>query len=399
VATFTFIAYDAEGRQVRGAKKFMSQNQMEDYLTRQQCSHFEIFPSETAYKTGAFALVSPKELSIFCRQMSVLFFSHITLMEGLLLLASQTDNKQLKISLREIYERMKESHTFGESMGMYHHIFGSYLLNMITIGETSGALDSVFIRMSAYFEKESKIRKKLKAAVTYPSILTVLMGAIVLLLILKILPMFQSTLATLGGETPASTKVIFAAANFIRRYIALIVAAAALIVAAAVLLPHSRKGRYWLDKMKVKVPMSKFLHVRVITTRFSRSLAILLKSGVQLLNAMEEIIVLIDNHYLEDQFKNAFLKVKEGQNLADVLSGIDVFPPLFLRMVAIGDSTGHLDEMLEKSASVFDDEVDEAIERITMMVEPALIIVLSVVVGIILLSVMLPMINIMNAIG
>ncbi|MDR1541361.1 MAG: type II secretion system F family protein [Clostridiales bacterium] len=399
MATFTFLGFDNEGRRIAGARNFSKKEDAEKYLEKKGWVPQGIFASKTKYSSSQFSGVSPKELSIFCRQMSVMYISQITIMEGLLLLAEQTENKQLKKALLEIHERMNEAYAFRDSISMYPHIFGAYLINMVMIGEDSGSLDSVFSRMANYFEKEDKVKKKLKSAIAYPLVLTVLMVAIVMLLIIKILPMFQHTLETMGGTMPVATRMIFTAANFISEYAWAIAVAVGAAIILALASTRSEKGRAFKDKLKITAPISSFVNSRVITARYSRGLSILLKSGVQLLNAMESIATLIDNKFLEEKFKEAFLKVKEGESLVGVLKEINFFPPLFLRMVAIGHDTGHLDEMLDKTANIFDDEVDEAVEKITLMVEPALIIMLSIVVGIILLSVMLPMISIMNAIG
>ena len=397
--TFTYKGINAEGRRVCGSCSYPTQALAEEYLQKRELTGISVFASKTKYSSGLYSVVAPKELSIFCREMSVMFFSHITLMEGLQLLREQSENKQLKVAIGEVYDHMGAGFTFAEAMGMYDHIFSAYLLNMITIGETSGTLDSVFSRMAEYFDKEYRIRKKLKAAVTYPLLLTVLMGAILVLLIIRILPMFERTLSSMGGEMPLATNIIFAVANFLGSYALIILIAIAAVVFLYVLYVRTDKGRMWLDKTKLSFPVSRFIQTRILTARFSRSLAILLKSGVQLLNAMEDITVLMDNKHLEIKFAAALRQIKEGRNLPEVLGEIGIFPPLFLKLVTVGNTTGHLDEMLDRSAGILDEEVDDAVERITVTIEPALIIVLSVVVGVILLSVMLPMISIMNAIG
>ena len=397
--TFTFRAYDSENVRVYGARKADSEDTVQKYAEGKGYTSVSVFKSETAYRAGIYKLASPKELSIFCRQMSVLFFSQITLMEGVVLLSEQTENKNLKTALLEIHALMEQGYTLSESMGMYPHIFGAYLLNMVSIGETSGTLDIVFGDMSDYFDKESKLRKKLASAVTYPAILSVMMGAIVLLLILKILPMFGDILRSMGGEMPAVTKAMISISGFIVAYLPVIVAVIVLIVIAITAYSRTEKGAIWFDKMKLNAPIAKFINRRVITSRFARSMAILLKSGVQLVNALEETKAIIDNKYLEKTFNEIINKVKEGMDLDAALKELGIFPPLFLKMVFIGQTTGHIDNMLDKSAVMFDEDVDEALEKMTVMLEPILIIVLSIVVGIILVSVMLPMISIMNAIG
>ncbi|MDR1664458.1 MAG: type II secretion system F family protein [Clostridiales bacterium] len=399
MATLLYRGFNADGRRLCGARSFSSEAQMKEYLDKKGVVNYDIFTSTTVYKQGMYKSVSPKELSVLCKQMSVLFHSQITLMEGLSVLVEQSENKQLKQTLTEVYDFMDRGFSFSEAMGMYDHIFTSYLLSMVVIGETSGTLDTIFSRMSSYFDKEDKIRKKIRSAVTYPAILTVLMAAIIVLLIVKILPMFGDILDSMGAEMPSATSAILGAGSFLAGYgwIILLV-----IIAAAVgifLYVRSEKGRVLFDRLKFRIPVYRFISSRIITSRFARSLAILFRSGVQLLNALQDITVLMDNRFLEEKLTKAVEKATVREEITGALQDIGVFPVLFLKMFSIGEKTGHLDEMLEKAASVFDDEVDDALERFTAMLEPALIIILSLIVGVILLSVVLPMITVMNAIG
>jgi type IV pilus assembly protein PilC len=396
MGTFVYIADTMEGLLVTGARNFKDKSGAVRTLEDQGLTNIEVFHTNTHFIAGRD--VGAKELAIFSRQMSIMFISNITVMEGVVLIAEQTGNKELKSALTEIHELMNRGFSFRQSIGMYPHIFGFYLINMVNIGESSGTLDIIFEKLSLYYEKEDKIRRKLRSATAYPSVLAILMFGIVLLLILKILPMFQSTLLSMSGEVPTATALIFSSAAFIGKYSFVILGILLAIIISLTIFFKTERGGILFDRLKVSIPLSKYVQARIITSRYARSLAILLKSGVQLLNAMEDIIPLIENKYLESRFKIAFENVKNGQDFVDSLSVIKIFPSLFLRMATIGHTTGRLDEMLDKSASIFDDEVDEAVDRMTLMIEPALIIILSVIVGIILLSVMLPMISIMNAI-
>ena len=397
--TYTYRAYDRDNVRTCGSRRAESEQAVRDFAEAKGCTNVTVFRSKTAYRTGLYKLATPKELSVFCRQMSVLFFSQITLMEGIVLLAEQTENKNLKTALTEVHALMEQGYTLAEALGMYPHIFSAYLLNMVSIGEMSGTLDVVFADMADYFDKESKLRKKLASAITYPAILTVMMAAIVLLLILKILPMFGDILVGMGGEMPAITRAMVSFSYFMVQYLPWIGLALVAVAALLGVVTRTERGLAWRDKMKLTVPIWRYINTRVITARFAGSMAILLKSGVQLVNAMEETKALVDNMYLRSKCDGIIAQVKDGVGLDAALGEMGVFPPLFLKMVHIGQTTGHLDNMLEKSAVMFDEDVEEALERLTTMLEPILIIVLSVVVGIILISVMLPMISIMNAIG
>lgn len=396
---FTFSAFDKDGKRVCGASNLKSENAVMSHLQKKDLSAIKIHTSLTRYVFNSYQNVSAKELSIFCRQMSVMFFSQITVSEGVQLLSEQTDNKQLKIALGEIYEHMSNGYSFAEAMQMYENIFSSYLLCMITIGETTGTLDKVFTDLADYFDKEHKMMKKVRSAVAYPAVLTALMGAIVLFLILKILPMFQETLNSMGGDIPEITKIILSVSLFLKYlapYIVLFIIAAVIVLG---FYSRTKQGKLIFDRLVISMPFLRSIYSKLITARFSRSLGILLNSGVLPLNSLNEIIPLINNKYVEKQFKNSISDIKNGSGLSEALSNVSILPPLFLRMLRIGQTSGNLDDMLMKSAVIFDDEVDDALQRLTLLLEPLLIIILSVIVGIILVSVMLPMISIMNKIG
>ena len=348
---------------------------------------------------GMYKLVSPKELSIFCKQISVLFNTQTTLMEGISILKDQTLNKHLRQTLGGIYEKMEYGDTFAEAIRSYDNVFPVYMMNMIYIGEASGTLNAVFDRMSEYYDKESKMRKKIKSAITYPAILTVLMAAIVVLLIVKILPMFEDILVGMGAELPAATSVILSFGAFLSSNAIIIMAVFVAIIVFFVVFSRTAASRAFKDMLKLKIPAIKFISLRTTTSRVARCFSILMRSGVQLLNAFDDIEVIINNKLMEAKFKEAVEKIKDGTEPDVAFTETGIFPPLFVKMFALGQKTGNLDEMMDKCASVFDEEADEAMERVTTMIEPVLVIFLSVVVGAILLSVILPMITIMNQIG
>jgi len=346
-----------------------------------------------------YSLVTPNELSVFCKEMSVIFFSQVTLLEGTQLLAEQSANKHVKAALTDMHDKMSQGYTFSQTMAEHSNVFTPYLCSMTAIGETSGTLDDIFNRMSDYFEKDAKTRKKLRSAAAYPTVLTVLMLGVVVLLITRILPMFEDLLYSMGGEMPGVTASLLKFGNFVTHNVFIILAVIIVLIIGAIVYIRSKRGAFYWDKFLVKLPLLRFLNNRLFTARFARSMAILLKSGIQILNALTDILPTIDNQYLKNIYESKIDEVREGKTLTEAFAGTGLFPPLFMRLLTVGQNTGHLDEMLDKAANVFDEEVSDALDKVTSAIEPALIIILTVIVGIILLSVMLPMIGIMNAIG
>jgi type IV pilus assembly protein PilC len=344
--------------------------------------------------------VPTKDLSIFCSQMAMVLHSDITIMEGVRILHEQTENRALKSALAEIHADMDKGIPFSQSFDRFKNtVFPEYLTNMVALGEVSGTIDTVFSQMSDYYNKDNAIRNKVKAAVTYPLILTVLMLGIIVLLVVRILPMFSDILTTMGGTMPVLTQVMMSFSAFLGHYLIPILVIIAAVVVFCVFYSKTGGGRMFFDHLKLTLPFSSQIFTRIITARFARCLAILIRSGVNLLSALEMMQTLIGNAYVEKRFQKTREEIYEGKDLVEGLTETGIFPPLFLRLVAIGQNAGFLDEMLFKASDIFDEEVQTSLERMTTFIEPVMIIILSIIVGIILLSVMLPMINIMNTIG
>lgn len=391
---FLFQGYK-DGLFVSGCKEFSNKSSFAEYLEAKGISGYNIFDTETK----AQGVTPYKDMSIFCRQMSVVFYSDITIMEGIMLIQGQADHRGLKAALSEIYLHMKDGMTLASAISMYTNIFSQYFINMVKIGEASGTLDMVFYNLSNYFEKENNIRIKIKSALTYPVILAVMMAAVITLLIVKVLPMFSEVLESFGQGVPSFTKAILGAGPFLSSYGLLIAAALICFGVAAAVYGNTVKGKYLKGKIMANSKLLNGFYSKVIVSRFSRSLGILLKSGVNIVTAFKEVSCLIENKYIESKLEAALIKIENGADFAESLKSVGVFPPLFIKMAIIGGASGKLDEMLEKTASIFEEEVKDSLEKITSLIEPLLIIILSVVVGIILLSVMLPMIEIMTNIG
>ena len=341
-----------------------------------------------------------KDLATFCRQMNMVIRSDITLVEGVSIVAEQTLNTEIKKALIAIHHDMDGGKPFAISISEYKNIFPAYLLNMLRLGENSGNLDTVTEQLADYYEKENYFHNKLRSATIYPLILLILMTAVIILLLVKVLPTFQAILSSLGGELPVLTKVFLALGTFIGNFFIIFIILLLVLYIIGRLYSRSLGGRYFFDKLSLHLPGIGRLNRYSLTARFSRSMAILLKSGVPLIVAIESVSELIDNSYLAEKLKLSQDKIsKDNMDFASALTSLNIFPPLFLRMAAIGEKTGNLDIMLSKSSHTFDEEANDSLERLSVMIEPALIIILSLIVTVILLSVMLPMINIISSIG
>ena len=346
-------------------------------------------------------LLKAKELTSFCRQMSMISRSDITFLEGVALVADQATSAEVKKTMEAIHAQMETGLSFGKAFVTHGDIFPTYLVNMVELGESSGNLDNIFAQMADYYDKESRFQAKIRTATTYPAILLVLMILVIVLLVTKVLPTFEDLLISMGGELPLITKVMLGFGMGISKIILPLII---VVLIAALLLYRYFNGingrRAW-DKFKLSAPFLSRLNQFIVTTRFARSMAILIRSGSSLLTSLETAAGLLGNAFVEHTIKENLANFGEpgGPTLSQVLEKTSVFPSIFLRMTLIGEKTGNLDVMMEKSAQSFNDETDDQLDKLSTTLEPALIIILSVIVAIILLSVMLPMIQIISSIA
>ncbi len=398
MTTFLYKGYKDDGEAVFGSGSYNAKTELETYLESINLKNTEIFESQTPFSKKHYSLVSAKELSIFCKQISVMFFSYITVLDGIVLLSDQTDNKVLKTTFNEIHKLLEEGYTFAESISMYKHVFGVYMVQMTLIAERSGNLDVVFADLSNYFEKEAEIRRRVKSAVIYPACLSALTLVTFIYLVKSILPLFNQILTSVGAEMSPLTSLIINISMFVENYIFLLIFLIIIIIGGLYIYLSSDIGRKKFDKFKAVAPHISFITNRVITARFARSLGLLLKSGLDIYYALDQSTVLINNSYILEKFQMANEKVKQGESLAEALNEIKIFPSLFIKMITIGEKTGNLDEMLTKTSEIYEIEAYDAIERTTKLIEPILITILSIVMGGLLLAIMLPMVSIMNAI-
>lgn len=340
--------------------------------------------------------ISVKDIAVFCRQFAVILGSGITILEAVGILRDQASKKRMKDILEDVYNELQKGRMLSEAIAPYDDMFPEFMKNMIRVGEASGTLDQILNQLADFYEYDFKIRRKVKNAMTYPIILAVLTVAVVTLLMVAVLPMFSDMLSGMGGALPGITVFLMSVSRFMADNILLL---AAVVIIAVILFTYyvrTDNGRLWFDGLKLKIPVVKKTVLKTVTARFARSMSILLKSGIPIVNAMEIMKDLIGNRAVEKRFAEATSEIKEGKGIAGPMKRLGIFPPLLIHMIVVGENTGELDEMLSRTAGFFDEEVEEAIERAVSLIEPAMIIIMAAVIGVIILSVMLPMVSIME---
>lgn len=338
------------------------------------------------------------DLSLFCYQLSLIFKSGIPFLEGMHLFAEEMADSKFKKLSQTVYKDVFEGISLGVSLER-QKVFPSYMVNMINMAEATGTLDVELEHLSAYYDKAEKLTRRVRNAITYPVILAVLMGCIILLLILKILPMFHEILVSVGGDIPPITQVILNISTGISSNYIVIIAVILLLIAAYIIFARTSGGRRKLDELKVKAPLIKTINLKIISAKFSMGMAMLLKGGITFDDALGMVRNIIENTYVAKMVSDCQKDIVNGADIADSFGKIGIFPALFVKMLNIGYKTGELEKTMNKISSIYENEVDRYMNRVTSAIEPVLVIILSVIVGIILLAVMLPLISIMSSIG
>lgn len=343
--------------------------------------------------------IPDEDISLFSRQLALVADSDVSLQEGLAIIGEKSDNRHIKKISGEIIENLNKGISFYDSVKVYEDKLGSLFIEMAGIGERSGNLPIMLERVADSIDKDGETKQKLRSAIVYPSILAVLMLAVIVLLLVYVLPMFDEILASLGGEMPGITRGIMNFGFFLSDNVLWIILGIAVIVVLLVIMKLTEKGRIFSDHMKLKMPVIRKIESASVASRFSRNLAMLMKSGLNLTLSVEMLKSITYNKYIANKLDSVIEMLGKGSKPDIAFEELKLFPTLLVKLFSVANETGHMDDMLDKAAGIMEKAGDEQMERLTTVLEPLLIIILSLLVGFILISVILPVTGIMNAIG
>ncbi|MGN0877665.1 MAG: type II secretion system F family protein [Kiritimatiellia bacterium] len=345
--------------------------------------------------------VKTKILTQFTRQLATLVNAGLPLMRGIDVLKRQMKDPQMLEALNGISENIAAGGTFSEALTQYPKIFDNLYINMVKAGEAGGVLEVVLGRLAEFAEKSEKIKNKVKGAMIYPIVVLMAAVGITGFLLVTVIPKFKQVFADMmgGAELPAITQFVIDASEYVQHNGLVVVAAVAAIVLAKKLIGKTEKGAYLFDVIALKMPVTGTLVQRTAVSRLTRTLGTLLSSGVPILQSLVIVRDTTGNRVVSNAIQNVHDAVKEGEGMTGPLSQCWVFPPMVVSMVEVGEETGALADMLTRVANTYDDEVDNAVAGMTAAIEPALIIVLAVVVGTIVVAMFLPMIKIISSVS
>jgi len=338
------------------------------------------------------------ELSLFSYQLSLMLKSGVSYLDAIDLLKIEFEEGKLKRLSDYIYGKVKDGRKLHEALDD-SEMFPVYFVQMTKIAEKSGMVDVEMERLSNYYENMEKARYKVRSALVYPAFLFVLTIGVVFLLFIKVFPIFQEVLTSLGGDLPQGVKWVFDFSNTLEKLGIILLVVVLLLLISGFIYSKSSSGREQFDTYKINSRFSKNLYRKLITLRFSQGFLMLVKAGIPYEEALNFTAPLTENVYSAKKIEQASIDLNKGSNLADALEKTEIFPKLFVQMINIGARSGKVDSTLEKLCGIYEKELDRATKRVTDTIEPTLVIILSVIVALILLTVMLPMIQIMSTIG
>jgi len=419
MGTFSYIAKDRSGRVERGSSEAENDKMLARRLQEQgyhvmsikaakggtAVATVQAGPPVAAGKPVArrrggitiFGRVSGRDLSVFCRQFATMINAGVTLVRCLTVLEEQTNSARLKQIIREIQHAVEGGETLSRALHRFPRVFSGLFVGLVRAGEIGGVLDETLNRLATFLEDDQKLRRKVKASMTYPTVVIMFAFIIVTFLVTFILPKFMQLFKDLEvGELPAATMVLMNTSHFITSkwwLIAIILVALAVAVSQYV---RTRSGKRNYDWLKLRVPVFGRLNHMIAIARFSRTLGTLLVSGVPILQALETVASAIDNVIIGEAIMAARAAIREGERIGDPLEKSGMFPPMVVQMVTIGEETGSLDSMLHKIAEFYESEVDAMLQSLTAALEPILIVGLGGIVGFIVISMFLPLVAIID---
>jgi type IV pilus assembly protein PilC len=405
MAVFRFKGRNKAGNIVEGERIARTAQEISLSLERDQIRVLSIEKKKIAVRIpfisgkGGRKKVSLKELSVFNRQLSVMFNAGLPITQGLGILAAQQKNKYFEEVLQEVRRDVEAGSNFSNALRKYPDVFNNLYTSMIQAGEASGNLDTILMRLSEYIENMQKIVRKVKSAMTYPIVVIVLAVLITALILWKVVPIFEDMFSQLGAVLPMPTQIVMAASDFLQSYFLLIIVVMGGLFFALKSYYGTYKGKRVIDKIKLKVIVFGDLLLKVGVARVTRTMATLLDSGVEIIEAITITSKTAGNATIEDAVFKSRASVQEGKPLYSSWEETGIFPFMVTQMVSVGEQTGALSSMLGKIADFYDEEVDAAVAALISIMEPIMILILGGLVGSVVVAMYLPMFSIIGQVG
>lgn len=359
----------------------------------------EVRPKNPLDITLGSSKIPKKVLMVFCTQFASILKAGVPLMQAIQIMDDQIENKKLKLIMQTVHEELQRGKGLSEAFAEHEKSLPTMMIKMIEAGEVSGTLDLSLRRLATHFEKEVAINKKVKSAVRYPIIVGIATVLVVILMLLYVLPGFMGFFEQAGSELPGVTRLLLTLSDIIKTKWVLLLGGGFLLFFLIRFYLNSNKGRLKWDSFKMRAPVIGKPIGKILAARFSRTMSTLTSTGISLTQALTMSSQVVANKLAENRISEAEEKIKEGKSLHQAVSEMNIFPPMTAHMTKIGEESGMLDEMLEKSAEYFEEEADTAITKLTSLLQPIMLVIVAIIIVIVILAMLLPMFQMYNMIS
>ena len=398
---FVWEAKNRVGEMKRGEMEAETADVVSQRLRQQQLVNSKVKKkaAEISFKLHGTGGVTTKDLVVFTRQFATMIDAGLPLVQCLDILSSQMENLAFRKALFEVKTTVESGSTLADALRRHPKIFNRLYVNLVAAGEAGGVLDTILNRLAVYIEKNMKLVKQVKSAMTYPVLVIAVSFAVTVVLLVFVIPVFQKMFQDFGQALPAPTQMVIDLSQFTQDYIVLLLAIVGGMVAGGAALLKNPKGRAKFDAFILKAPIIGPLIQKIAVAKFTRTLGTMMSSGVPILEALDICAGTAGNVVVEEGLKRVRSKISEGKTMAQPLGEIPVFPPMVVQMISVGEAAGALDTMLNKIADFYDDEVDGAIGTMMSLLEPLIMAFLAVILGGLVVSMYLPVFSMAGAVG
>jgi type IV pilus assembly protein PilC len=396
--TFAYSARSATGELMSGEIDLPTRDEVVGYLVRQRLRPVSVNTKAREINIQFGTGIKTREVVIFTRQFATMINSGLPLVQSLTILAEQTENKIFQKIIVQVLNDIQAGHTLADAMGKHPKVFTELYVNMVAAGEAGGILDIILLRLATFLEKNDALVRKIKGAMTYPAVMLFVVIMATTILLWKVVPVFAGIFTSAGMELPMPTRVVLGVSNFLQNYIFFMVLAAVAIVFLIRRYYHTQQGQLVIDRMLLHMPVLGDMLRKSAVSRFTRTLGTLVSSGVSILEGLQITARTSGNRVIHDAVMASRASIAGGATIAEPLKASKVFPPMVVQMINVGEQTGGLDDMLQKIADFYDDEVDAAVTALTSILEPIMIVVMGVVIGGMVVAMYMPMFDMISTV-
>lgn len=396
---YKFKAMDINNKKISGVFIAHDEDDLKTIIANQ--NYYLISYKKVAESSQIFSFLEKiklRDFTVFCRQFAIMLKSGLNIDKTVFILKNSCKNQKLKGILEVVYNDLMKGKMLSESFAKYPKTFPLFFRNMVEIGETSGKLDIIFERLADYYEKEAKTKNKVKSALAYPIFLLCIAFAALAVISLVVMPNFSAMFEQFGADLPLISKIVMDFSDFIRENILNIILYIILLIIVFYLLGKIKSVRRIFDKIKLNMPFFKNLTIASITSMFTNGFSVLLNSSIPLLSCINTISKLLGNKIVEEKLQVVKNEISSGRTVAKSLETINLFPSMLIEMIYVGESTGNLEEVLDKVTDYFEEQLDIEIKNMTSAIEPIMIMFIGLIVVIVLLAIFVPMLELMSAI-